>query len=88
MRRTRVVRLTRPMIEQMLGVPNGGRVVSVGTSHDPWVIDIVVEHPDYDEVPDEACSPVVMGEIVVHEVQYETLDSAEPKVYRYWELKR
>lgn len=82
MRRTRIVRLGARELEKMFDVPEGGRVIAVGTSFDPYSIEVVVDHPDYDEVPDEAQSPVVMGEITVV-----TAPGEWTKAYRRWELK-
>lgn len=85
--RTRKLFINQGMLEQMLGVPRPGRVLHIGTTLDPHGIEVIVEHPDYDEVPEYTESPRVPADVTVTKFLDRGLGQVVGVPYYRWELQ-
>lgn len=87
MRRTRTLRIGTEQLARMLNVPTEGRVLYVGTEIDPHSVVVVVEHPEYEEVPDNVSSPFVRGEVKIVEHLDRRLGEVVGTPFYRWELQ-
>lgn len=59
MRRRGVIPLHLQHIERLLELPENMCVVGLETRNNPIVIEVIVESPDLEEVPDECAAPYI-----------------------------
>jgi hypothetical protein len=89
-RRTRKILLSQQTLAQMFDLPPGAVVHHIGAEIDPPGIALLISHPGYDEVPDNAASPIAIGEVRVVRVSDADDPDAVPgtyvKLYYRWEL--
>lgn len=86
MRRTRTIVIGAHSLSEMFDLPPESRVVAVGSSVDPPMIELVVESDSYDVVEDNASSPRMYGTVIVREQFDRNLGEVIGKRFMRWEL--